>query len=130
MDDATAAVPAFEAETVVELDPELHEIADPSWRLFREHRYRAGPAQAATRAQRVLGVQERIVVLPDRRGDAALGEEARRGEQRPLREDEHVALRSRAESCEEPCDSAADDDERELTVVACIRGDAHGSFSL
>jgi putative protein kinase ArgK-like GTPase of G3E family len=76
------------------------------------------------------GVKRGIVVVPHRRGDAALSEEARRGEQGALRQNEHVALRRGAQSCEEPCHTASDDDERELAVTACIRRDAHGSFSL
>jgi hypothetical protein len=130
MDDATAAVPAFEAETLVELHPELHEIADPRRRLVREHGHGARAAQAATRAQRVLGMQSRVVVVPDRCGDTALSEEARRREERSLREDENVALGRGAEGCEEPCDAASDDDERQLAVNSCIDACAHGSFSL
>ncbi len=167
MDDSAAAVPAFEAEILVELDPELHEIADPRRRLVREHGHGARAAEATTRAQRVLGVQGWVVVLPDRGGDAALGEQARRGEERSLREDEDVALGRGAEGCEEPSDTAPDDDECEfcarpaireygspvarkplkrdcfavadrvgrptalaVAVRACIRRDAHGSFSL
>jgi hypothetical protein len=130
MHDSTAAVPAFEAEIFVELDPELHEIADPRGRLAREHGHGARAAQAATRAQRVLGVQGRLVVLPDRGGDAALSEEARRGVERSLREDEYVALGRGAEGCEEPRHAAPEDDECELAVRACIGRDAHGSFSL
>jgi hypothetical protein len=130
VDDPAAAVPALETETLVELDAELHEIADPGGGLLREHGHGARAAEAATRAQRVLGVQGRIVVLADRGGDAALGEQARRGEQRSFREDEDVALRGSTEGREEPRHAAADDDERELAAGACIRRDAHGSFSL
>ena len=75
-------------------------------------------------------MERRVVVLPHRSCDAALGEEARRREERPLREHEDVALGRRAQCREEPCDAAADDDERELGVVACISGYAHGSFRL
>jgi hypothetical protein len=110
MDDPPSAVPAFEAEPVVELDAELHEIADPCRRLVREHGHGARATEPATRAQRVLGVQRWIVVLPDRCGDAALREEARRREERSLREDEHVALGRGAQGCEEPRYSAPDDD--------------------
>ncbi len=79
-----------------------------------------GPTEPAARAERVLRVQRRIVVLPDRGRDAALGEQARRREQRALREDEDVALGRRAQGREEPCDATADDDERQLGVAACI----------
>jgi hypothetical protein len=130
MDDSAAAVPAFETEAVIELHAELHEIADPCGRLVREHGHGARATEPATRAQRVLGVQRRIVVLSDRGCDAALGKEARRREERSLREDEDVALGRGAQGCEEPRYSATDDDERELAVTICIEGHAHGSFSL
>ena len=116
MHDAPAAVAALEPEAVVELDAELDEVADARGRLVGQHRDGARPAEAAARAERVLGVQRRSVVLPDRRRDPALREEARRREQRPLREHEHVALGGGAERREEPGDAAADDDERQARV--------------
>ncbi len=54
---------------------------------------------------------------PDRGGDPTLGEEARRREERPLREHEHVAFRGRAQRREEAGDAAAHDDERKLGVA-------------
>ncbi len=114
VDDAPAAVAALEAEAVVELDAELDEVADPRRRLLGQHRDGARAAEPAACSQRVLRVQRRVVVLPDGGRDAALREQARRREQRPLREHEDVALGGRAERREEAGDAAADDDERQL----------------
>ena len=75
--DAAAAVAALEAEAVVELDTELDEIADPRGRLVGQHGDGARPAEPAAGAQRVLRMERRVVVLPDRGRDAALGEQAR-----------------------------------------------------
>ena len=130
VNDASAAVTALEPEALVELDAELDEIADPCRGLLREHRDGARPAQAAARAQRVLGVQRRVVVLPHGCRDSALGEEARRGEERPLGEDENVALGGSAERREETGDASADDDERQLLLPSSISPCAHGSFRL
>ncbi len=71
-----------------------------------------------------------IVVLTDRGRDASLGKETRRREERPLGEHEDVSLGRSAQSREEPRDSAADDDERQLGIAACISRFAHGSFRL
>ena len=75
-------------------------------------------------------MERRVVVLPHRGSNAALGEEARGREQRTLREDEDVALGRRAQCREEPCDAPADDDERQLRVAAYVSRFAHGSFRL
>ena len=128
--DAASAVAAFETEAVVELDAELDEVADTSRSLGREDLDRARAAEATAGAKRVLGMQRRVVVLPDRGGDASLREEARGREQRPLRQDEHVALGRGAERGEEPRHASSDDDERELAIVTCLSGIPHGSFSL
>ena len=114
---ATPAVSSFETQAVVELDAELDEIADASRRLLGENVDGARAAEATARAERVLGVQGRVVVLAHGRGDASLREQARRGEKRPLREDEHIALARGAERGEEAGDAASDDDERELADV-------------
>ena len=127
--DAPPAVASLETEAVVELDAELDEVADARRRLLGEHGDGARAAEAAARAERVLRVQGRVVVLAHGGGDPALCEQARRGEERPLREDEHVALARGAERGEEAGDAAAHDDEREL-VIAVSSGIAHGSFSL
>ena len=128
--DAPAAVAALEAEAFVELDPELHEIADPRSRLVGQHRDGARTAEPAARSQRVLRMERRVVVLAHCGRDATLGEQARGREQRPLREHEDVALGRGAQCREEPCDAPADDDERQLRVVACVSKFAHGSFRL
>ena len=125
VDDAAAAVTALEAEAFVELDTELHEVADPCGCLVGQHGDGARPAEPAARSQRVLGMERRVVVLPHRGCDAALGEEARGREQRPLREDEDVALGRRAQCREEPWRRpAADDDERRARESSrlCARG--------
>ena len=128
--DPAAAVAAFEPEALVELHAELDEVADPRGRLLGQHRDGARPAEPAARAQRVLRVQRGVVVLPDRRRDAALGEEAVRPQERALREDEDVGLARRAQGGEEAGDSAAHDDEAEPVVAVCVHGCLHGSFRL
>ena len=128
--DAPSAVATLEAETLVELDAELDEVADARGRLLRQHGDGARAAEPATGAQGVLRVQRRRVVGAHRGGDPALGEEARRREERPLGEHEHVAFRGRAQRREEAGDAAAHDDERKLGVAGDISGFAHGSFSL
>ena len=70
----------------------------------------------------------RIVVLAHGCGDPSLCEQAGRGQKRPLREDEHIALARGAECREEAGDTATHDDERKLAT--CMSGIAHGSFSL
>jgi hypothetical protein len=75
-------------------------------------------------------VQHGIVVFPDRSCDAALREQARRGEERPLRQDEHVTLGSGAERGEEAGDAPADHDEVEFGVAPCVSRVRHGSFRL
>ena len=128
--DAAPAVAALEPEAVVELDSELDEVADARGRLVGQDRDGARATDAAARAKRVLGVQRRIVVLAHGGRDPALREQARRREQRPLGQHEHVALGGRAQRREEAGDAAADDDERELGVACVYLRFAHGSFRL
>ncbi len=130
VDDAAPAVAALEPEPLVEVDAELDEVADARRRLVRQHLDGTRPTQPAARAQRVLGVQRRCVVLPHRGGDTALREEARGRQQRALREDEDVALGRRTQGGEETGDPPADDDEREIGLRACMRAVRHGSFRL
>ena len=120
----------LEAQTVVELDTELDEVADARGGFRGEHLHRARAAQTAPGAKGVLRMELRIVVLPDRGRDASLCEQARRREKRPLREDEHVTLGCGAERGEQPCDASTDDDERELAIVTCLSRIPHASFSL
>jgi len=80
VNDATPTVAALEAEAFVELDAELDEVADARRSLVRQNLDCARAAEAPARTERVLGVERRIVVLPDSGGDAALSEEARRRE--------------------------------------------------
>jgi hypothetical protein len=70
------------------------------------------------------------VVAADGGRDTALGQHARGGEQRPVCENENIALGGRAQSCEESGDSAADDDEIECVSMRCAVFRAHASFSL
>ena len=90
----------------------------------------AWATQAAAGPERVLGVECRIVVLAHRGGDAALREEASRGEERALREDEHVALGGGTERGEEPRHPSADVDELYVAIGTCLSRIGHGSFSL
>jgi hypothetical protein len=130
MDDPAAAVPTFQTQPFVERDAELDEVADTRGRLVGQDRDRTRSADATTGAERVLGVQRRIVVLADRGGDSALREQAGRGQQRPLREYQDVALGGRAKRREEPGDAAPDHDEGKLSVSSSISRFAHGSFRL
>ena len=132
MHDPPPAVASLEPEPLVEDDAELDEILDPRGRLVGQDSNRRRPTEPATRTQRVLRMQCGRVVRTDGRCDATLREQARRGEQRALRQHEHVALGRSAERREEPGDASADDDERQLLVSPRIGFDAHahGSFRL
>jgi len=130
VNDATPTVAALEAEPFVELDAELDEVADACRSLVGEYLDCARTAKAPARSERVLGVERRIIVVPDSSGDAALSEEARRREERPLRENEDVAFGRSAESGEKSCHASADDDERHFAIGTCLPGIGHGSFSL
>ena len=55
--DTAPAVSSLEAEAVVELHPELDEIADSRRRLVGEHRHGARTTEATSGAKRVLGVK-------------------------------------------------------------------------
>ena len=126
MDDAPAPVAAFEPEPVVELDARLDEVADPRGRLAGQRRHGARTRETAPRAQRVLRVQRRRVVVRESRGDPALRERAGRRAERALRQHENLALGGRAQRREETGDSATHDDE----VGSVFSALAHGSFSL
>jgi hypothetical protein len=123
-------VPSFQPQPFVELDAELDEVADAGRRLVGQNRDRTGSADAATGSERVLGVEGRIVVLADGGGDPALGEQAGRRQQRPLRENQDVTLGGCAERREEPGDAAPDHDEGKLGISSSISRFAHGSFRL
>jgi len=124
----TPTVAPFETQALVELHAELDEVADASRGLLGENGHRARTAEAAAREERVLRMQCRVVVLAHGRGDPPLCEQARRGQQRTLREDENIALARCAECREEAGNTASHDDERELATY--MSGIAHGSFSL
>jgi hypothetical protein len=109
--DTAATVTSLEPEVVVEGDAELYEVANAGRRLAGECRDGALARETASRAQRVLGVERRRVVIPDRGGDTALGERARRREQRPLGQNEHVSFGRCAEGSEETGYAPADDEE-------------------
>ena len=110
VDDAALRMTALEPELVVEPDAEIDEIGDARGRLVRQHLDRARAAEAATGAQGVHGVQLGRVALPHRRGDTALRQVARRGQQRPLGQKHDVGLGGGTESRVHPGDPAADDD--------------------
>ena len=118
--DAAAAVTALEAETLVELHPELDQVANACRRLVGEHRHGARTTEATPGVERVLGVERRIVVLPHRGGDTALGEQARGREERPLGQHEDVALGRRTQRREQSRDAATDDGESEVGVAECV----------
>jgi hypothetical protein len=126
MDNAPAAVAALEAEALVELDAQLHEVADPGRGLARERGDGARARQPSPGAQSVLCVKRGGVVLPDRCCDPALRERAGRRAERSLRQHEHLALGRGAERREQPGDSAADDDEVHVLSPELT----HGSFRL
>jgi hypothetical protein len=128
--DSSPTVPAFEAKPFIELDAELDEIANSGRRFLGQHRDRASPAQPATRPQGVFGVKRGRIVVADSRRDSTLGEHARGREKRPLRENQNVAIGGRAQGCNEPGDSAANDDEIEFFLTRCAVFCAHASFRL
>ena len=59
MNDAAARVRALEAEALVELDAEIHEVADPRGCLVGENRDRRSPGEPASGGERVGRVQGR-----------------------------------------------------------------------
>ncbi len=130
MHDAAAAVATLEAEVVVELDPELHEIPDPRGCLSRERCDRARPREPASGAERVVRMERRRVVGADGGRDPALGKQAGRREQRALGEDEDATLGGGAEGCEETGNASTDHEEVEVCVRGGLRKSAHGSFRL
>ena len=130
MHDAAAAVATLEPEALVELDAQLDEVADPCRRLARERRDRARTREPATGAQRVVRVEGRRIVVADGGCDPALRERARRGEERALGENQHVAVGGRTERCEEPRYPATDDEEVDVVVARGLGHLAHGSFRL
>jgi hypothetical protein len=73
-------------------------------------------------------VQGRAVVVGESGRDAALREVARRGEDRPLREERDVRLTGGAERCVQPCDAAADDGE--VVTAASAFGFLHQSVRI
>ena len=75
-------------------------------------------------------MERRRVVSADSRSDAALGEQAIRGQQGSLRENEDVTLGGRAQRRNEPGDAATDDDESECFWAMSPVFRAHASFSL
>ena len=107
--DTAARVPALQAEIGVEVDAELDQVAHARRRLGRHRGDRARPAEPPPGAMRVLGVQLGAVVLAERRRHTTLGEEARRGEQRSLREHDDVRLARGDERRNETGDTPADD---------------------
>ena len=128
--DPPSGVAPFETESIVELDAEFHEITDTGRGLRSEDLDRARATQATACPQGVLSVELRIVVLAHRGRDAALGKQARRREQWPLRHDENLVLCGGAQRGEETRHASADDDERNLAIGTCLSGIGHGSFSL
>ncbi len=108
---ASAAMSALEAEPVIELDTELDEIANSCRCLFGQCFDGACTAESSACAKRVLGMEHRRVVSADCRSDAALGEQAIRGQEWSLGENEDVTLGGRAQRRNEPGDAPTDDDE-------------------
>ena len=90
--DAAPRVAAFQAEPLVELDAEREQVGDAGGRLGDQCLDGAGPAEAATGAVGVLGVQGRRVVRADGGGDAALRPGAGGVEQRPLGDQHDVGV--------------------------------------
>ena len=119
VDDPPPAVAALEAEPLVELHSELHEVADSRGSLLGQSADRARTRQVAARAERVLGVERRIVIVADCSCDPALRKRARRGEKRPLGEDEDIALGGSAERGKQSCDPTPDHDEVDVRLAMC-----------
>ena len=108
MHDATARVAAFTAEAVVERDPELDEVRDPRRRVARQLADGPLTADPATGAQGVVGVQARVVVLAERRRDAALRVEAVGRRELATAQDEHVGVVRRREGGIQTGDTCTD----------------------
>ncbi len=130
MHDPSSAVTPLEPEVVVELDTELHEIADSRGRLGRQRGDRARAREPSPGPQRVVRVQRGRVVAPERRCDAALGQRAGRRTERSLGEHEDSSFGGRAESCEQAGNARAHDDEVEHFGAAGSVSLAHASFRL
>jgi len=108
--DTAARVPALARETVVELDTERDELGDALRRLARQQPDRRLPAQPAAGGERVGGVEDRLVVGTDGRGDAALRGPAVGRVDRALREEENGATRvSRGQGGGQPGDPCSHD---------------------
>ena len=82
VEDARERMAALPAGLVLEVDAQVDQVDDPRRRFLGQDAHGARPAEAAAGAQRVLRVQRRRVAGTRRGGDAALGEIARRREQR------------------------------------------------
>ena len=102
---------ALPAGLVLEVDAQVDQVDDPRRRFLGQDAHGARPAEAAAGAQRVLRVQRRRVAGTRRGGDAALGEIARRREQRAFRDQLDVCFRGGAQRSVEAGDAGADDDE-------------------
>ena len=100
---------ALAAEVVVELDPELDEGVDAGGRLLGERPHRTLTTEAAPGAERVLGVQHRLVVFGERGGDTALRLPGIRRGDGALGEEQDVGLFGGRQGGVEPGDSAAGD---------------------
>ena len=74
MNDPAPRVTPLASETGIELDAVLYEIGNPGRRLTGENAHRAFATEASPGGERVLGVQRRVVICPDRSRDTALRE--------------------------------------------------------
>src|SRR5436309_1680064 len=116
-EDARSGVAAFEPRFLVEAHSQRNQVGDPRRGFLGQSLDCAAPRKAAPREQRVLGMDFRTVAGSSRGREAALGEIARRGADRPLRDDEHTGIGGCRERGEEARDPAAHHDE----VVAVSR---------
>jgi len=91
-EDARSGVAAFEPRFLVEAHSQRDQVGDPRRRFLGQSLDCASPGQAAAGAQRVLGMEFRTVARSSRGSEAALGEIARRGADRALRDDEHAGI--------------------------------------
>jgi hypothetical protein len=125
-----ARVATFEAESFVELDPELDELGNPGGRLIREHAHRRRAADTAARLQRVLDVQIGAVVVADGRGHAALRIPAGRRVERRLREQAHPPLVRGRQRRRESRDPAPHDDHVEPVLRTSCHAPVFASWSI
>ena len=115
---APARMAALEPELLVEGDAEVGEVDDPRGRLLRQRAHGALAAEPRPATSVSSACSSGASSARGRGRDAALREPARRGQHRPLRDEQDAALGRRAERSVEAGDAAADDDQVVVSVMS------------